>query len=256
MVEQNLRSAMRFFGRASGVGTVHESDGMVLIDSGVNYTVFNIAMMNGPVGSAAELDRRIGTAARWYGARNARWSQWVCEDHLPASLRGKAGGIFLRHRMRPLSEAPGMVADRLQPAGEKLPAIQWERVADARTRTEFAHLTTVGFDIPFATSRRIYEPDWAWQADYEGYVGYVRGRPVSTVAIVVAAESIGVYSVMTLPDERRHGYAEALMRTVLREVSARTGIERTVLQATRAAHSMYRRMGYRDVTNFSVYMGQ
>jgi predicted acetyltransferase len=70
----------------------------------------------------------------------------------------------------------------------------------------------------------------------------------------MAAESIGVYSVSTLPQYRRKGYAESLMRQVVAQYTRETGIERSVLQATRAGFDMYRKMGYRAVSHFTVYM--
>jgi len=70
----------------------------------------------------------------------------------------------------------------------------------------------------------------------------------------VAAGVAGVYSVGTLPGKRRRGYAEALMREVLDRVHAETGVERTILQSTRTGFSMYSRMGYRPMTNFTVFI--
>jgi ribosomal protein S18 acetylase RimI-like enzyme len=63
-----------------------------------------------------------------------------------------------------------------------------------------------------------------------------------------------VYSVGTLPDYRRSGFAEAIMRQVLAESQERTGVERTVLQSTAAGQRLYERMGYRRITNFNVYI--
>ena len=121
-------------------------------------------------------------------------------------------------------------------------------------RADFAHITSLNFDIPFATCRIVYGTEKAWSHDYRGYVGYYKGTAVTTLAVVVAAESIGIYSVSTLPQYRRKGYAESLMRLVIADYTRRTGLERTVLQATRAGFDMYKKMGYRAVSHFSVYM--
>lgn len=254
LVEENLRTAMQFFGHASGCGAICERDGMILIDSGVDYAVFNIALLNGPVDSMAELERRIAAAGRWYASRKTRWSQWICDHHVPLPSRWHVPGIFERNHLRPLTEAPGMIAPNLRPPERALPQLEWRRVDDPQTRLEFAHLTTISFDIPFATARLIYQPESAWRGAYEGYVGYAGGRAVCTAAAVVAAGCIGFYSVSTLPDQRRRGYAEALMRKVFDEVRRRTGIQQTVLQATRAGYSMYKKMGYQEATRFSVYI--
>jgi ribosomal protein S18 acetylase RimI-like enzyme len=85
-----------------------------------------------------------------------------------------------------------------------------------------------------------------------GYVGYSGNTAVCTTAITTAAGVIGVYSVGTLPDSRRRGYAETIIRHAVAETSAQTGLERTILQSTRDGLSLYESMGYRTVTRFWV----
>jgi ribosomal protein S18 acetylase RimI-like enzyme len=245
---------MRFFGQASGSGDIEERDGVLLIDSGVDYSVFNMALLTSPAESRPQFEERIGVAADYFRRRGARWSFWLCEDLLKGQARRKYEESFDRLRLRRLTEAPGMIAEHLAAPTRRLPAIECRRVGDRQTRSDFTQITSANFDIPYATCRLIYEPERAWKFDYSGYVGYSDGRAVTTVAIVLAAGAAGVYSVSTAPAFRRHGYAEALMRHVLAEYARERGIERTVLQATRAGYAMYQKMGYREVTRFSVYI--
>jgi len=254
LIERNLRATMRFFGQASGKGEVAERDGVLLIDSGVDYAVFNIAMLTHAVASADDLTRRAATAAGFFEERGTRWSLWVCDDLLGEPARRHAQAIFAGERLRRLTEAPGMIADRLGPPDRVLPAVECRPVADAATRADFAHITSLNFDIPFATCQAVYATEQAWTHDYHGYVGYYQNTAVATVAAVVAADSIGIYSVSTLPHYRHRGYAESLMRQVVATYTRQTGIERTMLQATRAGFDMYRKMGYRVVSHFTVYM--
>ncbi len=245
---------MRFFGQASGRGDIQERDGVLLIDSGVDYAVFNMVLLTNPVETRAEFEHRIAAAAEYFRWRGARWSFWLCEDLLAGPARRKFDDIFESRKLRRLTEAPGMIADRLAAPARHLPAIECRRVGDRQTRSDFTQITSANFDIPYSTCRLIYEQERAWNFDYTGYVGYFNGRAVATVAVVVAADAAGVYSVSTLPPYRRRGYAEALMRGVLADCARTTGIERTILQATRAGYTMYKKMGYREVTRFSVYI--
>ena len=254
MVDDNLRLALKFFGRASGKGVIEERDGVMLIDSGVDYAVFNIAMISSPVADERDLDRRITEAGEWYRERKTRWSMWLCEDLLPQRTLAAMPSIFLRHRMRALTQTPGMIAERLLPLSRYLPTMQYKVVADTQSRIDFAHITTICFDIPFATAQAIYHPPEAWLGDYVGYVGYLRGRAIATAAVVISDEAVGLYSVATLPEFRRKGYAEALMRQVLQDAARVSGLQRTVLQATRAGYQTYLKMGWREVTRFSVYI--
>jgi len=65
---------------------------------------------------------------------------------------------------------------------------------------------------------------------------------------------IGLYSIATLPQYRRQGFAEAIMRKVIHQARENAGVKRTVLQSTRSGFALYQKMGYRMVTNFNVYI--
>ena len=82
----------------------------------------------------------------------------------------------------------------------------------------------------------------------------VNQRPVTTAAAIITGDVIGLYSVATVPESRRSGYAEAIIRKIVEEARRSTGIERTVLQATQSGLALYQRMGYQSVTNFNVYI--
>jgi ribosomal protein S18 acetylase RimI-like enzyme len=127
-------------------------------------------------------------------------------------------------------------------------------VQDDRTRSAFAHIMSVAFEIPYSVCVAIYGAERAWLGELQGYVGFVDQRPVATAAAIVTGDVVGLYSVATVPECRRHGYAEAIMRKVVEQAGYSTGIERSVLQATQSGLSLYRRMGYQIVTNFNVYI--
>ena len=147
-----------------------------------------------------------------------------------------------------------MYAERLAPPQRPLPDLEVCAVADERTRTSFAEIMSVGFDIPPSICGAVYASEHAWQGDLHGYVGYWKGRAVTTAATIVSGDVIGLYSVATVPHYRRAGYAEAIMRYVIEEAGRSMGIQATVLQATRSGFHLYERMGYRKVTNFNVYI--
>jgi ribosomal protein S18 acetylase RimI-like enzyme len=250
-VEQNLRVAMRFFGEATGSGEIQKLTGATAIYSGLDYGVFNISMLDG---HPAKLEAPLAECAQYYLPRTPRWSFWLCEDLLdPATLR-RARPLLLERGLYPISHAPGMLAPALAPASRKLPEIACVEVTDLATRQAFGAITAVSFDIPMAVARAVYYPERAWQGAYRGFVGMVKGRPVSIVAIVASADSLGIYSLATMPEDRHRGYGEALLRAALASEQRRTGIQQLVLQSTEAGYLLYRRLGFRDVAKFSVYL--
>jgi len=246
---------MRFFGEATGTGEVRALDGAVGIYSGLDYGVFNISMLDGPVGSEpGEMERRLAQCREFFEPRTTRWSFWLCEEFLePRRLRAAKQALSAQH-LRLISEAPGMLAEDLRAPMRALPEIECVPVSDAATREAFGGLTAVSFDIPMDVTRQVYYPASAWQGAYRGYIAKVAGRAVSIVAIVAEAGSLGIYSLATLPEDRRRGYGEALLRAAVAEEQRRTGIRRMILQTTEAGHSLYLKMGFRPVGKFSVYL--
>jgi len=254
-IEQNLRCAMKFFGGATGSGDVRQLAGSEAIYSGLDYGVFNIALLDGPVTQADNgLEVRIAGAARYFRDRTLRWSFWVCEDLLDHATRKRVRQSFADFGMWSISRPPGMFAPKLLPPSRPLPAIECRRVSDKPLRQAFTEITSVAFEIPQTVAFAVYSQERAWRGDYQGYVGFVDGRPVAIVAVVVAGGAIGIYSLATLPIHRRRGYGEALLRAAVEDTRATTGIEPLVLQSTEAGYELYRRMGFHDATRFSVYL--
>jgi len=255
IVEENLRVAMRFFAEASGSGEVRTLDGTVAMFSGLDYGVFNIALLTrGVLGNTTDLELRLAELGRYFEERTLRWSFWVCEDLLDAAARRRERHAFTSFGMRAISHPPGMLAPALLPPLRDLPSIELRRVADASTRAAFAEITSVAFEIPYMVAQTVYSRAEAWKGAYQGFVGLVNGKAVAIVAIVAAAGAMGVYSLATLPEFRRQGYGEALLRHAVAEVHGRTGLTRLVLQSTDAGYRLYKRMGFHDVTRFTVYL--
>jgi len=255
IVDANLRAAMRFFGDATGGGETCSLDGALAIYSGLDYGVFNIALLaDQPPQGIGGFTERLARCARYFAPRTTRWSFWLCEDSLDFSTRRRARSLLMERDLRPISQAPGMLAAALTPPVRPLPKIECVPVADQNTRQAFGALTSVSFDIPMGIAKSVYEPERAWLGDYRGFVGLAGGRPVAIIAIVVTPDALGVYSLSTLPECRRLGYGEALLRAAVALEQERTGIRRIVLQSTDAGYSLYRRLGFHEVAKFSVYL--
>jgi ribosomal protein S18 acetylase RimI-like enzyme len=254
-VAENLLQALRFFGYARNTGEIHDLPGVSLIFCGLNYAAFNAALLAQPIdGEEQELARLIQVSAAQFEARNLRWTYWVCEDFLAGALRRDASRIFRRHGLRPLTEAPGMYTAKLRPPDRPLPELEVQLVADERTSAAFAEIMSVAFDIPYSVCSAVYGSERAWSGGLRGYVGFSNGVAVTTAAVMITGDVIGLYSVATMPQHRRRGFAEAIMRDVIEASRRDSGVTRTVLQSTPSGLSLYEKMGYRTVTNFSVYI--
>ena len=254
-VSGNLLEALRFFGQARADAEIRDLPGVSLIFCGLNYAAFNAALQAGFInGNAEELGRLIDLSAQHFDALHLRWTYWLCQDFLEAPLRREALRIFKRRGLRLLTEAPGMYTERLTPATRNLPVLDVRPVADEPTRNAFAEVMSTAFEIPHSISMSVYGTERAWRGSFQGYVGYSNGRAVTTTAAVITGDVAGLYSVATLPQHRRLGFAEAIMRQVLKTAVETRGVTRTVLQSTSSGLSLYEAMGYRTVTNFNVFI--
>ncbi len=254
-VEENLRYAMRFFGEATGTGEVSILDRVVAMYSGLEYGVFNISLLTRPATATnGGLDAALNEAAAYFKQHTKRWSFWLCEDLLDAVTRRKARLICNDFGLRPISYPPGMIATKLLPPLRPLPAIDCMPVSDVRTRNAFAEITSACFEIPPGIANAVYGPKNAWNGFYKGFIGSVEGRPIGIAAMVEAAGALGIYSLGTIPSHRRKGYGEALLRAAAAQARHQESEDPLILQSTEAGHALYRRMGFRDVAKFTVYL--
>ena len=254
-ISENLVEALRFFGRARPHAEVRDLTGVSLIFCGLNYAAFNAALLTAPIDNDnTSLVRLIEVSASQFDFLRLRWTFWLCNDFLSRSLSRQAPHIFLRHHLRALTQAPGMYAERLRPPQRKLPAVEMREVRDAATRATFAEVMSIAFEIPHSVAAAVYGSEQAWHGTLKGYIGFVNGKAVTTAAATITGDVIGLYSVATLPQYRRLGFAEAIMRQVIDEATRTRNVERTVLQSTSSGLSLYEKMGYRTITNFDVYI--
>ena len=156
-IDENLRAAMKFFGNATGSGEIEELDGAVAMFSGLDYGVFNIALLTRPITN--DLETRLAAIARFFRERTMRWSVWMCEDMLDPASRRRERQTLANFGMRAISNPPGMIAERLLPPARPLPAIECVPVSDAKTRKAFTELTSISFDIPYMVAVRMGDGD-------------------------------------------------------------------------------------------------
>ncbi len=248
-VERNLRLSLETLARNAPGGEVKELPGVVAASSGIRVSLLNAAMFRGPVGSDRNsLERRVEIAALYYRLRGLPWSFWVCTHTLPPGLGAVLGDLLGQRGLRGMVRCSGM-AGRVS----KLPRRAFTRtlrvgpVKDAESRLAFCHVVAHCFGIPFEAAAGIYQRREAWKLQ-EGWIGYAGGMPVSTAATLAAGDVVGLYSVGTLPEYRRRGFAAEISRHAVLQAYERHGVRLAVLEATRPGEGVYRKLGFREVT--------
>jgi len=249
-IEENLHAPLAAFGGAKPSGEARPLAGVAVASSGVQYSMFNSAVLTARVASPRELRQRIETAAGFFEARRLGWSFWVCQGWLESGVRGVVADIFYRCGLHEVAELPGMEAQELAPPVRALPTLEFRRVCDTATRADFSFLMTVAFGLPPPVAREIYESDGTWGAGLVGWLGYSGDVAVTSAATLATGSAVGVYAVGTPAPHRRRGFAEA----VVRHAVAEAGADRpSVLESSEAGLLLYRRLGYRTVTRYAVF---
>ncbi len=254
LVERNLRHAMAFYAAAHPGGEVREMPGVSAISCGWNYPVFNSALLSTPVpGIEGDLSGRLAMASIFFRALGIGWSYWACHDLLsPASLRHLRETCYT-YGMEPVLTAPGMYTPDLLPPKHPLPPLDVREVCDTPGRLAFAHLVATIFDLPFQMTMNVYGSPACWTPEYAAFVGYVADRPVTVAMVNVSDSCCGFYSVGTVPGHRRRGYAETVMRAAHLQMRKRLHFDTCVLQSSTVGRRLYEQMGFREVTQFSVF---
>lgn len=252
-VEANLRECFRILASWRARGDVLELPGVTVASAGVTFQMFNAAFLSAPAETIADLEERIGLAARHFDARGLRWSFWLCEDWIAKGLRRKSGSIFQRFGMHLSSEMPGMMAESLREVAPFERAIELQPADSGEVLKEFRQIGALCFHVPPGWFAEVFDHEMSRRTDFRAWVAYQNGVPVGTAAAVLAGGVTGLYNIAILPDYRRRGYGTAVTRVAAEAAFRDGGENRLILQASAQGVRMYERMGFRTVTHIAVY---
>ena len=249
----NMIASLSFYGQRE------QRRGMTLVTAPVSHAAFNVAAIDAPATDEADLLFRVNEASEHFRALGRGWNFYACEDMLDARTARRLDLLLDEMGLVRILDAPGMEADDLEAPRRHVPKLQYETVTTQRARLAFTGLVAIAFHVPYETAKTLYLPEERWRPEegsptaLQGWVGYLDGSPVTCAATMEHAGVLGVYSVATLKEYRRNGYAEAVVRHAVSEYRKQGSTGRLVLQSTPEGRRLYRAMGFRRTTRFAVY---
>lgn len=208
-------------------------------------------------------DARIAEFVARYRAAGTSFVWWVAPFDEPADLgrRLSAAGLTLE------GTAPAMAADLADVPLDEPPPPELEilPVVDAATLDDFLGVIsadwlewTDGQETP--VQRRMLD---AWRTQIPPklpnepaplrWIGRVDGTVVATSRISIGAGVAGLYAISTLQAHRGHGYGRAMTLAALR-AAASLGHRIGVLQSSEKGHGVYRRLGFRELFTYEVWV--
>ena len=250
--EQNLWGLWERFGRAPG-GTLHKEGGAVWFDTVLSQLPYNgVLKFRNDENAEALIDR----ICAHYEKRGVPFIWIVHPSGKPSNL-----SHLLEQRGLSLAEViPGMTMDLndLPPREAFSPNII---VQEATTKKDFLaaqELIAWRWDVPdkdrqqhldLALSFNVGEPGTGLRC----WVGHLNGKPVSKVLLHLHEGVAGIHGVATKPEARGQGLARALTLEAL-NAARDSGFRLAMLHSSGMARSLYEKIGFRQVSEFLVYV--
>ena len=210
-----------------------------------------------------DADRRIAHIVAAYVGAGTGCIWWVGPSDTPPDLRSRlaAAGLTLE------GTAPAMAADLADiPLDEAAPdGLEIVPVTDAATLDEFLLIIEADWvdwtgGEPTAVQQRTLAawrtqipPKLAHEPVPLRWIGRADGRVVATSRIAIGAGVAGLYAISTLSAYRGRGFGRAMTIAALRAARS-IGYRIAVLQASDLGYGVYRRLGFRELFQYDVYI--
>jgi GNAT superfamily N-acetyltransferase len=201
------------------------------------------------------VDDLIEGALAHYRTMNVSKHSWLAHEGVPYTEIHKA---LLAHGLTFRESFATEMAVDISLLVEELPTYPGLRIVpveDECTLRQWIHVACIGFRINEKFEKVWYDffVDAIFNPLYRTYLALLDGQPVGTSQVFFSEGVAGIYNVTCIPEARGQGIGSAVTLAPLleaREVEYRIG----VLQASKQGHNVYRRLGFQDFGNLSVYL--
>jgi ribosomal protein S18 acetylase RimI-like enzyme len=235
-------------------GEIFDRDGVLIISAGGKWPVMNTAFLSTPVATEADLQNRISVAKQYFAQKRSFWLFILFNEWLDSSIQPEQ--LFWSGGLLHMESCIGMQTNNSIRPTTPCPELSFRLVETARERSEFSEVNADGYG---------FSSDWAsdiatwicqWPSDQVRlYTAYSGDEPVSTAMVHLIKDVAYLGFVATRRRHQRKGYAEAVARYALTTTNEHQHFARSVLHSTPAALSLYRNLGYSEVTTFGIYLG-
>jgi len=200
-------------------------------------------------------DDLIESALVHFRSMNIRKLSWLAHEGLPFTEMHNA---MLSHGLTFRESFATEMAVNLAALPEELPThpdLRIVPVEDEFNLMQWIHVVSIGFKISQKFEQAWYDffADAIFNPQFRTYLALLNGRPVGTSQLFLSEGVAGIYNVTCLPDVRGQGIGSAITLAPLlkaREMGYRIGI----LQASKQGYNVYRRLGFQDFGDLSLYL--
>jgi GNAT superfamily N-acetyltransferase len=201
------------------------------------------------------IDELIDSALTHFKSLNIRRLSWLAREGVPATEIKK---FLLVHGLT-FSEsfATEMAAD-LRSLPDSLPTrigLKIVPVVAGKTLRQWIHVASTGFGVREEFEKVWYDffVDAIFDTRFRTYLAVLNDEPVGTSQLFLSAGVAGIYNVTCIPEARGQGIGAAITLTPLLQ-AREMGYRISILQASQLGYRVYRRLGFQDFGQLSVYL--
>lgn len=242
-----LLHAYRIPSLTAGMEVVHTPN-LTYINSSLNCDTFNIIHIND--GQQLTI-QEITEAVQFFRQRHLAYCIWVSQENLTAPVLR----FFDHLNIQQQNADPGMVLDLSTYQPQKNDAHQHIRIVNtSEILADYAQVIAANWSPPDVQVIAYYRQTAAHYLNPNlGVVlavFYQNEVPVATVELFPSdAETIGLYGLATLADERGKGIGSAMLTYAL-NLAQSLGYKNAVLQASQDGIGLYKKMGFQTFTQY------
>jgi GNAT superfamily N-acetyltransferase len=200
-------------------------------------------------------DELIENTLAHFRSMNIRKLSWLAHDGVPSV---EINRVLLGHGLTFKESFATEMAVDLSVLPEELPAHPGLRivpVVDGNALRQWIHVASIGFRISEKFEKVWYDffVDTVFDGQFQTYLALLNGKPVGTSQLFLSEGVAGIYNVTCIPEVRGQGIGSAITLAPLlkaRELGYRIGI----LQASQRGYGVYRRLGFQDFGELSLYL--
>ena len=201
------------------------------------------------------VDELIEDALTHFRRKNIRKLSWLVEDGAEA---GEMNETLLAHGLtfrETFSTEMAIDLTTLKPDLPEVPGLKIVPVVDRSALRKWIHIASIGFRIgeEFEKIWYAFFADVVFDRRFRTYLALLNGKPVGTSQLFLSRGVAGIYNVSCVPEARGRGIGTAVTLAPMLE-ARQMGYRIGILQASSGGYGVYRRLGFQDYGNLSVYL--